>query len=89
MRFNLTLHPQSVGPERVMCEIHRCKNVAQDNLSMHTLNSKLLIRFNDVGPNDMDYGRVLKYVLDHKSQWTSLGELNVYDFEDDENPELN
>ena len=65
-----------------MAEIRRCKNVSQHNLSLHTLNSKLLIRFNDVGPNDLDYGKVLKYVLDNKGQWSSLGNLDVYDYED-------
>ena len=53
IRFNLTLHmhTHSVTPERLMDEIQRSKNASQHNLSLHTLNSQLLMRFNDATAN--------------------------------------
>ena len=87
LRFNLTIHTHSVGPERVMGEIRRCKNVSQHNMSLHTLNSKLLIRFNDVDPRDMNYQRVLQYVQNKRSHWKHLEELDVYDYDSEDDSE--
>ena len=60
------------------------EDMYQHQMSLHMLNSKLVIQLNDVDETHMDYNKVLDYVKKDKDLWTLLEQLDVYDYDSDD-----